>query len=80
MLLKKLLGKRIQQLRKENKMTQEQLAEIIDISVRNLSKIENGVNFPSEQTMEKLLRAFKMFPHELFWFNNQELDWLTPKT
>ena len=35
-------GKRIQNLRKQKSMTQEQLAEKLNISVRNLGKIETG--------------------------------------
>ena len=36
------VGKRIQALRKEHKMTQQQLAEAIDISEKYLSNIETG--------------------------------------
>lgn len=35
-------GKRIQNLRKQKSMTQEQLAEKLNISVSNLGKIETG--------------------------------------
>ena len=38
------VGKRIQALRKEHKMTQQQLAEEIDISEKYLSNIETGTN------------------------------------
>lgn len=37
------IGKRIAKLRKENKMTQSQLAEILDISVKHVSEIERGI-------------------------------------
>ena len=38
--IKKLLGKRIKELRQRKNLTQEQLAEMIDVGERNLSKIE----------------------------------------
>lgn len=45
------IGKRIAKLRKENKMTQSQLAEILDISVKHVSEIERGITCLS---LEKL--------------------------
>lgn len=44
-------GKRIQQLRKENGLTQEQLAEKINIGVRHLQKIESGERGGSVDTL-----------------------------
>ena len=38
----KQIGKRIRHIRKINKITQEQLAEMIDVSVPYISNIENG--------------------------------------
>ena len=43
--IKKLLRKRIKELRQRKGLTQEQLAEMIDVGERNLSKIECGNNF-----------------------------------
>ena len=40
--IKKELGEKIKRLRKKQKLTQEQLAEMIDIAPRNLSSIEVG--------------------------------------
>ncbi|MBR2430524.1 helix-turn-helix transcriptional regulator [bacterium] len=40
--MKKLLGKRIRELRKARKITQEQLAEKLGIGPANISYIENG--------------------------------------
>lgn len=51
---KKLLGKRIKELRKSRKLTQEQLAELIDIETCSLSAVESGRHFPSFPTIEKI--------------------------
>ena len=48
-------GKRLVELRKEQKLSQERLAEYIDIAPRNLSKIETGVTFPSVENLEKII-------------------------
>ena len=37
------IGKRIAQLRKENKMTQLELSEALDISIKHMSEIERGI-------------------------------------
>ncbi|MBQ8459254.1 helix-turn-helix transcriptional regulator [bacterium] len=48
------LGKRIKLLRKSMGLTQEQLAEKIDIDYKYLSKIENGLHCPSYKTLLKI--------------------------
>ena len=40
-------GKRIQQLRKEHELTQEQLAEKLNVSQNTIAKIESGLRRPS---------------------------------
>lgn len=50
---KKLLGKRIKEIRKQKNLTQEQLAELIQIETGSLSAIESGRHFPSLPTLEK---------------------------
>ena len=53
---KKLLGKRIKQIRKNAGYTQEKLSELIGIETGSLSGIESGRSFPSNVTREgKLL-------------------------
>lgn len=51
---KKLLGKRIKEIRKAKDMTQEKLAELINIETGSLSAIESGRHFPSLPTVEKI--------------------------
>ncbi len=50
----KLLGKNIKEARKSLNMTQEQLAEKIDVSTVFISQIENGTRKPSLETLYKL--------------------------
>ena len=64
--IKELFGKRIKELRKERNLTQEQLAELVDIDTRNIIKIENAQTFPRAATLNKFLNVFDISPSELF--------------
>lgn len=66
--IKKLIGLRIKELRKARHLSQEQLAEMIDISQNALSYIETGENFFSSDTLEKLIHALEIEPQELMTF------------
>ena len=67
---KKLLGKNIKKYRKEKNFTQEKFAEIIGIDPKNVSKIENGNNYPSAETMTAIAKALNMDIYEFFIFEN----------
>ena len=69
---KKLFGKRIKELRIKNGLTQEQLAEMIEVGERNLSKIECGNVFVKAKTITKLIDALKIEPQELFEFSQHK--------
>lgn len=64
--LKQELGEKIKRVRKKRGLTQEQLAELIDISSRNLSNIELGQNFPKAETLERILKSLDITTEELF--------------
>jgi transcriptional regulator with XRE-family HTH domain len=51
-------GKRIKQLRKENKLTQEQLAEKIGVSSRQVRAFESGENGASIDVLVALTEFF----------------------
>ncbi|MBP3847082.1 helix-turn-helix transcriptional regulator [bacterium] len=55
-----------QRLRKNKNLTQEQLAEMIDIDPRNLSRIEVGSSFVKAETLEKILNALDVTTEQLF--------------
>lgn len=72
--IKKSIGKRIKELRKVRHLSQEQLAEKIDINQNALSYIETGENFFSAETLEKLISALDVEPSELFEVNHLQKD------
>ncbi len=50
----KVIGQRIKTLRKEHLLTQEELAESLNISTEHLSRIETGSYRPSLNLIEKI--------------------------
>ena len=82
MSIKKLLGKRLQEIRKSKKLTQEQVAELIDIETVSLSNIENGKYFPSAENLDKLLNVLKINPSEIFYceYNKSTKELITEMT
>lgn len=70
--IKQLIGLRIKELRKAKHLSQEKLAEMLDISQNALSYIEMGENFFTSETLEKLATALDVQPNEIFSF--QHLD------
>ena len=72
--LKKLLGRRVQELRKVRKIKQEELAEMINIAPRNMSNIETGRCFPSPENIEKIANVLGIKIKDLFDFEHQQDD------
>lgn len=76
---KKMLGKRIKEIRKRNNLSQEKLAELAEIEPTSLSNIENGRNYPSFATLEKVLKILNTDFIEVFKFtqHNEPKNLLT---
>lgn len=68
--VKALLGKRIQALRKEKKLSQAELAEFVGIEPNNLSRIENGKNYPTPENIAKIANSLDIEIYELYKFNH----------
>lgn len=66
---KKQLGNKIKKIRKARNITQEQLAEMIEIGTPNVSYIENGKFAPSVETLQKIATALEVEPWELYKFS-----------
>ena len=64
--VKKEFGEKLKRIRKNKNLTQEQLAEMIDIDPRNLSRIEVGLSFVKAETLEKILDALDITTEQLF--------------
>lgn len=69
---KELLGLRVKEFRKQKKLTQEKLAEIIGVDNGYISKLEVGQNFPSITTLEKIADVLDVELYELFRYTNSK--------
>jgi transcriptional regulator with XRE-family HTH domain len=66
--LKKQFGKRVQSLRLSAKMTQEQLANEVGVTIESISNIERGIYGPTFDNLEKIANALKVTVNNLFLF------------
>lgn len=67
---KQKFGARLKELRKSKNFSQEYLAELINITPRNLSKIETGQAFPSSTKLEKIISVLNIDAKKLFDFEH----------
>lgn len=63
-------NEKLQNLRKENKMSQEQLADMLDVTRQSVSKWESGQTYPE---MDKLIALSKIFKCSLDELTNDEI-------
>ena len=68
--IKSELGQKIRNMRQRRGLTQEELAEKVDISQRTLSGIETGENFITAETLDKLADALETTFEEIFATNH----------
>ncbi len=69
---KKLIGARIKELRKQAGLTQEQLAEAVELDARHLSRLEVGKHFPSLDSLERIAVALNVPLVEFFQFASDD--------
>lgn len=55
----RLIGKRIQLVRKERCLTQEQLSQMVDLSPNYLSNVETGLKTPKLETLIEIMNALQ---------------------
>ena len=73
---KQALGLRIKEFREKRKYTQEKLAELSGIDPKHLSRIENGRNYPSIETLERIADNLNVSFEDIFrarHFENREV-------
>jgi len=68
--IKHLFGARIRELRKSKGLNQAELAEIIGVDAKHVSRMETGQTFPYPDKLDALARAFGVQINELFEFEH----------
>ena len=69
---KKLITNGIKRLRTQSKLTQEQFAEKISMSVQGYRNIEHNRYLPTAETIDKICEVFNIQPVELLLPDPQE--------
>jgi len=69
--IKSIFGKNLKFYRKAKRLSQEQLSEKVDISVKHLSSIERGVTFVSADLLSKLASTVEI---PVYWFFINDKD------
>jgi transcriptional regulator with XRE-family HTH domain len=71
--IKTLFGLNLKHFRKEKRLSQEQLSEKVDISVKHLSKIERGLTFVSADLLAKISNHLEVSVARLFCTENENI-------
>ena len=71
--IKALFGLNLKRYRKEKRLSQEQLSEKVDISVKHLSKIERGLTFVSADLLMKISNNLGISVARLFCTENENI-------
>lgn len=65
-------SKNIKYIRKEKGLTQEQLAEQSELTVKYISHLERGLSFPSADSLDRIANALGVPVYRLFFPEEQE--------
>lgn len=71
---KQQLGLRLKTIRTQRKLTQEELAAILDRSVDAISNIERGKSYPSFEMVAGLSRALNVDLQEIFLIRTRQVS------
>lgn len=69
---KKILGRRLKEIRLRRGLKQEELAERVNLEPASISNIENGKNYPSFQNLEKIINILDTTFLEVFKFEHHQ--------
>lgn len=74
------LGKKIIEMRKNAKLSQEQLAEKLDVTWQTISNWENGKFYPDIDDLVKISKCFNILLDDLLSYDNKVLEYLKDST
>ncbi len=66
MKLQKVLGQNIKKARNRKHLTQEQLAELVELSPKHISRIEVGTKFVTAESLQRIAAVLQVEPAALF--------------
>ncbi len=72
--MSKTIGEILKELRKANGMTQEQVAEALNVSFQSVSRWENGLSYPDITLVPTIARLFEVSTDTLFDMNTSDRE------
>jgi len=70
--LKKNLGLKIKQYRKKLGLSQAELAELVKLEIKSLSRIEAGHNYPMCENLTAIAEALNIEPWQLYYDDSDQ--------
>ena len=71
--LKKTIGEKIKIYRKKKGLSQDKLAELVNIEMKSLSRIESGHNYPQCENLIAICSTLEIEPWQLYFSENNKL-------
>ena len=68
------IGNKIKQYREERKMTQKDIAEILEVEAATISKYESGMIEPNIESLKRLASTFNITVDELVKDDDEKFD------
>ena len=70
--LKKNIGEKIKFFRKKKGYSQDELAELVNIEMKSLSRIESGHNYPQCENLIAICSALEISPWQLYFSDDKK--------
>ncbi|MBR1753464.1 helix-turn-helix transcriptional regulator [bacterium] len=70
--IKQKLGRRIKELRLQRNISQEYMAEKLDVNPSHYSRIETGYSYPRAENLDKICEILNVLPKDLFDFEHHK--------
>ncbi len=67
--MEKSFAEKLKSLRKYKRITQEKLAEMVELDVRHIARLEAGEGLPTVTTLLKFCSAFDVTPNDLLSYD-----------
>ena len=64
----KIFGKRLQQIRKMRGLTQAEFAELVELEVSTISRIEKGTQYPKSENVNKFVEVLNVELKDFYTF------------
>ncbi|MBQ9944829.1 MAG: helix-turn-helix transcriptional regulator [Clostridia bacterium] len=74
--MSRMMGEKLKELRKTNGMTQEQVAQALNVSFQTISRWENGLSYPDIMLVPVIARLFDVSTDTLFDMNTNRREQL----